>query len=626
MRIAKLSIRNFRGIRTADLVIPTNCVILGPNNSGKSAIAEAVALVLGRERWLHNITEYDFFGANPESDTRFDIVATVTDFHPNITDPSHFPEWFNAMKGARPIWWLEDNQDISYSTDPPKYGKLALQVAVSGKYDTESCDFEARRYFFDGETDPFAIDPFIPFSSRLLRKFGLFLIPCLRHWERLLSFGSGQFLKLLTEIEALPAEEINACRFELKNPATPIEKAAKLGEILTAVEQELRSFLLLPEDCSIVYRPTQLSTSAILNSLFPHIARGDSIIPFSKQGAGFSSLQLFLIMLEYAKSRYQNGDNTIFVMEEPELHLQPSLQRRLIGRLRAYSNQTIITTHSQHIASVFKPSEVIHIQNTEGNVTSQIIYRGNIHASSLSNKVRQLYLRDRSRFYEALLGSHILVPEGAWDWQWLTLWIRVCEACSVNNAHGIDSLSFNSPTGLEIIHTQDSDVVGFMHEIRRFRREVSVILDGDASGRGKLRNIIGLPENELPKAILTFGDEGEIEDLSAWILEPLIGNPGKTLEGVVSQINGEANASTLGTQLKRNEEGGKRYKEDWELHENLAWEAYNEKDCCLRALQFFSDIVCICSGLPPTQLEWSCNEYPSKKGKVYGADFITGIK
>lgn len=49
MRICKIELSNFRGIKAGSVVFPPHAVLLGANNTGKSTIAEARALLAGRE-------------------------------------------------------------------------------------------------------------------------------------------------------------------------------------------------------------------------------------------------------------------------------------------------------------------------------------------------------------------------------------------------------------------------------------------------------------------------------------------------------------------------------------------------------------------------------------------------
>ncbi len=64
---------------------------------------------------------------------------------------------------------------------------------------------------------------------------------------------------------------------------------------------------------------------------------------------GFGSNQLLFILIPLAQSR----NNSIILMEEPELHLHPKAQARLTNILlrecKEHSKQIVLTTHSEHI-------------------------------------------------------------------------------------------------------------------------------------------------------------------------------------------------------------------------------------------------------------------------------------
>jgi putative ATP-dependent endonuclease of the OLD family len=47
MRIARIRIENFRGMKQAELLLPEHAVLVGDNNTGKSTVLEAIDLVLG---------------------------------------------------------------------------------------------------------------------------------------------------------------------------------------------------------------------------------------------------------------------------------------------------------------------------------------------------------------------------------------------------------------------------------------------------------------------------------------------------------------------------------------------------------------------------------------------------
>ena len=63
MRVARIEIENFRGIKQAKLLFPKHGVLIGDNNTGKTTILEALDLVLGPDRLNRQpaIDEHDFF-------------------------------------------------------------------------------------------------------------------------------------------------------------------------------------------------------------------------------------------------------------------------------------------------------------------------------------------------------------------------------------------------------------------------------------------------------------------------------------------------------------------------------------------------------------------------------------
>ena len=66
MKIHSVAIENFRGIRSAKLVLPDHAVLIGDNNTGKSSVLEAIDLVLGPDRLSRRppVDEHDFIRAS----------------------------------------------------------------------------------------------------------------------------------------------------------------------------------------------------------------------------------------------------------------------------------------------------------------------------------------------------------------------------------------------------------------------------------------------------------------------------------------------------------------------------------------------------------------------------------
>ena len=574
MRICQFELRGFRGIKKGNVVLPPHTVLLGANNAGKSTIVEAIALLFGRERMISPISDWDFYDGSPQPDSRFYIIATVTDFPSN--EPAEVPDWFLGENAAQPVWWNDGTSTLSTETDAPQGTTLAAQVAMAGRYDDETCEFETIRYFYHGESDPFT-DGCAPVPWKLLREVGVFLLSSNRDWDKLLSFRSSSLLKVIREYDALPGKTIEELKRQLRTGVAKIEEVTPLSDILNAATKELKSFLLIGESSKMVYRPTSLDSMAVLQSLVAHVAKSDeTLIPVARHGAGMISLQAFLLLLAFAEHRRNSGRNFILAAEEPELHLHPSLHQRLVHRIRSASVQSIVTTQSPNVASGYQPSEVVYLNNRNGQLTATPLRTEPIKDIP-TNSVRHLYLTRRSSFYEAIMGGIILIPEGIYDYEWLSLWQRLAQSHP-------DTTKIFDLRPITMLPTSDAAVTESFQEIAKFRPDSIPVIDGDAAGDGYISSLrSGIPK---PAKIIRLGDNAAMECVSAWILEPALASPGSILNTLLSGSSGT---------LKSLQDALCDNKKDRELRENLVWESLDSPECCRRACELFHDFAAIAS-------------------------------
>jgi putative ATP-dependent endonuclease of OLD family len=581
MRIAQVEINNFRGIQKATIHLPKHGVLFGPNNIGKTSIAEALAIALGREQMAPMLSDWDFFGGRPKPDSRILIIVTITAFADDAM-PDDFPLWFRGETAAQPVWWSEKTRTLDCSADRPLEHQLATQIAFCARYDDEECEFEAIRFFYYGACDPF-VTAQCHVPNRVLQELGVFLLPGNRQWDKLLSFSSSSFLKMLKSQGAIPGEAIESLKEELRQAGDAIGRDKTLSTILDQAERELAGFAMFKASWRIAYRPTALDSRAVMQSLIPHVEHDDFLLPFSRHGSGMNSLQVFLILLAFAEQRSKAGKNFILIAEEPELHLHPSLHTRLANRIQALSTQSLVTTHSSLLAGSYKPDQALFARKDGDNFIVSVL-RTEAIASITKNVVRRLYTKNRIEVYEALMGATILVPEGETDRHWLMLWQRIVESA--------DGAALAGP--LAVIPTPDGGVVDCFAELERFRADAVPLVDGDSAGDGYVSALTSL--RTPPRAIAQFGANAAIEALSAWILEPCLSKPGVFMSSLLKEA-GATNAGELRRILVDK-------KKDMELRENLAWEAVENPGSVARAAEFISDLSLIASGHIPINVAW----------------------
>jgi putative ATP-dependent endonuclease of the OLD family len=589
MKLSKLDISNFRGIKTASFTLGEHCVLLGPNNSGKSAVIDAIGLLLGRDRLARSLGDYDFFGGNPQPDDRIFIKGLITGFTGD--KPGAFPDWFNDNHGGIAVWF-NPQTEVIYRGERVTNTVLGVEIAFSARFDVDELEYETVRYFYTGDTDPFEDTSINLLRDHLhLKEMGFYLLPSKRTWDKTMTFNSELFRRVLKFQEAIPGQTVVDLRNALRENENHIEKQAPLDEIIERLNLELSGFLT-EEGAEIIFLPGQGDIQGVLDSLTPFIEGNNGMkIPLAKHGSGLISLQTLLLLLEFGRFRNNSGDNFFLCAEEPELHLQPGLHRRLVGRIRGLGNQTITTTHSPEIATYYKPNEILILNNKEGELrVTQLLLPTEVLPDT--NSLMRLYTLYRKEVCEALMNRKVILPEGLTDYRWIKLLINAS-----TTAEGWES--YNTPSdrtkSFGIIPTQNSHVVNTFSRFQKLIDEAIPLVDGDVAGQEYVTQLKAL--DNPPKSILSLGTDLELEDLISWIIKPHTTERQIELEEFLEPFDGKA----LRDILHQN-------KQHWGYQDSLADFIIRNDDCVRRTRLLVNSIYSIDNLQGDYALLWSRDE------------------
>jgi len=170
-------------------------------------------------------------------------------------------------------------------------------------------------------------------------------------------------------------------------------------------------------------------------------------------------------------------ENSILCIEEPELHLHPTLQRKLIQYLESQTtNQYIIATHSAHLLDAVD-SEVFHVSMAFGE---------SIVSAVQTDQTKLDVCRDLGyKASDILQANSIIWVEGPSDRIYINYWLRAKRPDLIEGVH-YSVMFFGGRLFSHITADTDRDmhILEDLISIRRLNQNSAIMFDSD---KDKLR-------------------------------------------------------------------------------------------------------------------------------------------
>lgn len=377
LRIEKVKIKNFRGIRFAEFDMKENSVIVGQNNVGKSTIIAAISK-FSQVTTTKSLQVSDFNIQllkdiyKSVAENKFDLLQTKTNEEDWVMAVELKYRWRNLPEelmdfiseleeegsvNVRTIVSLDLDriQELKALTNAKKINEffnIRFQIRANETEQWKDADSEVKKVMFPSNTKN------VNAGKRL------FYIKATRRVEDGDYSNNHLAGKIFNDNlrDAIGEKKfqdvfLDANKQITKSLQPDLETMNDDLEDFSFPDDSLKDLKLLPDFDSWLKNPT-LRLSEVIDEL-------QIEIPLVSQGLGYQNIfnilsQLSVAFDELSKTHFASGAprSSLFVIEEPEVYTHPQLQHIFIQNLIKYINnhrksfdiQTLIISHSAEVA------------------------------------------------------------------------------------------------------------------------------------------------------------------------------------------------------------------------------------------------------------------------------------
>ena len=426
--IDRIRIQGFRGIDFLQMALSPTCVLIGPNNSGKTSVLRAMQMALSESMPI----VHDDFHRTSENDNNHQFTVDLR--FVAIDENGKRQKRFNDK------WRQVFQQHIGLD----RHQREFFAFRTSALWNTESNSATKTR-------------------------------TALLHWDQ--TEVGAPITTELSPIYYAPIDANANLKVDLTNEASFLNRALMLLH-------QAR------EECCAANDPLFVDLLRVLNRLLDTLqgpgsrlsdiglffervkANASTLIKSTFQAEGTKKTVVILSLvtvIEMLMKLHRMKDLPLHLVigaEEPETHLHPNAQRSLINQLKSQSNQLLVTTHSPYITSVAEPDEFRAMEYKNGRL--QIRWLPQRIDDSDIRTIKRLIMRFRG---EVLFARGLIFVEGLTEEQLV---------------RGMFQAYFGhdpSELGINIIGVDGKNYTAFLMMALSLRKPCCIVSDNDGDAQ-----------------------------------------------------------------------------------------------------------------------------------------------